>query len=138
MEQPLSFISSLVVCCCSMSCVYREFPNGVGKDQPHILWFSMVPFKSFAGPMATPAGEFVFVGKPSSNLFVQSDGVDRNLRRRPSVTVNAELGRPAYGPVVYFAPQHDATTQHGPVKYGPAVDIFIWSFFTFWYPCSDK
>jgi hypothetical protein len=38
---------------CSISCVYREFPNGVGKDQPHILGFSIVHFKSFAGPMAT-------------------------------------------------------------------------------------
>jgi hypothetical protein len=51
--------------------VYRGVPNGVGKDQPYILWFSIVHFKSFAGPMATPAGEFIFLRKPSSNLFVQ-------------------------------------------------------------------
>jgi hypothetical protein len=49
--------------------VYRGVPNGVGKT---FLDFSIVHFKSFAGPMATPAGEFIFMTKPSSNLFVQS------------------------------------------------------------------
>jgi hypothetical protein len=46
MEQPLSFNSLIAI---PKSCVYSEFPNGVGKDQPHILWFSIVHFKSFAG-----------------------------------------------------------------------------------------
>ena len=45
-----------------MMCVYSEFPNGVGKTSP------LFSFKSFAGPMATPDGQFIFMKKPSSNL----------------------------------------------------------------------
>jgi hypothetical protein len=40
----------------SKSCVYSEFPNGVGKDQPHILWISNVHFKSFAGLLVAVPG----------------------------------------------------------------------------------
>jgi hypothetical protein len=69
MEQPLSFNSLFAI---PKSCVYGDVPNGVGKT---FLDFSIVHFKSFAGPMATPAGEFIFMKKPS-NLFVdgRTDG----------------------------------------------------------------
>ncbi len=56
--------------------MYSEFPNGVDKDQPHILWFSMVHFKSFAGPMATLAPAVCTVMSPPWNFFFA--GPDRN------------------------------------------------------------
>ncbi len=57
--------------------------------------------------MATPAGQFIFMKKPTSDELRNGSGgrptddidnVNEVSRRPPG---------PAYGPVVYFAPQHD-------------------------------
>jgi hypothetical protein len=53
------------------SCVSSDFPNGVGKTS---LVFRFFHLESVAGPMATPAGQFIFMKKPTSDELWNGSG----------------------------------------------------------------
>ncbi len=60
MEQPLS---TNLVCIVNSQTVAS-----------HILEFSIVHFKSFAGPMATPAGQFIFMKQTRRTVTARARG----------------------------------------------------------------
>jgi hypothetical protein len=77
MEQPLSF-NSLSGDVPNRVCMVN-FPTVSARPAPQSWGFRLFHFKSFAGSMATPAGQFIFMKKPSSNRL--SDGRLRRAAR---------------------------------------------------------